>query len=79
MVAIDDEVGCNAYGQRHGANHVLNHAIGCRFVQFTVCGQGSDVFATELSGLCDEFSAFLNAEFVQSFHSTVLDRHGLPV
>ena len=76
MFAVNHEVSGHANRQGHGSNDVLNHAVSSRFVQFSVLGEGSDMLFTEIGSLSDKFSTLIYGQLVQSFDSTVLNRHG---
>ena len=76
--AVDHEIGGDANGQGHGADHVLNHPIGSGFVQLAVLGQCVDLRRCKVGRFSHQLAPLLDGEFVQAFHSTVLDRHGAP-
>ena len=78
MLFVDHEIGGNTHGQGHGSHDVLNHPVRSGFVEFSVACKGLNVVFRQAARFGDQFKPFLDGQFVQSFHATVLHRHGAP-
>ncbi len=79
MLPVNDKVGGNADGEGHGPNDVLDHSVCSGFIQFSMGGKSVNMLIAELGCFGNQFTSFLDAEFVQSFDSTVVNRHGAPM